>query len=75
MKCLKEYWDIIHPELAFFTERKLREQATRIEKNVTVMATKYSQTQISTIEKKSKTPLLMMLPPRIQQLRLQLTML
>ena len=45
MKCLKEYWDIIHPELAFFTERKLREQATRIEKNVTVMATKYSQTQ------------------------------
>ena len=31
--------------LVFFTERNLREQATRIEKNKTVMATEYSQTQ------------------------------
>ena len=45
MKHTKEYWDDIHPELVFFTERNLREQATRIEKNKTVMATEYSQTQ------------------------------
>ena len=30
---MKEYWYVIHPELAFFTERNLRKQATRIEKN------------------------------------------
>ena len=45
MKRMKEYWDEIHPEFAFFTERNLREQATRIEKNQTIITTEYSQTQ------------------------------
>ena len=33
MKRMNEYCDEIHPQLAFFTERNSREQATRIEKN------------------------------------------
>ena len=45
MKRMKEYWDEIHLELVFFTERNLREQETGIEKDRTVMATEYSQTQ------------------------------
>ena len=42
---MEEYWDEIHPELALFTERNIREQATRIEKNKTVTASEYPQTQ------------------------------
>ena len=45
MKRMKEYWDEIHLELVFFTERNLREQETGIEKDRTVIATEYSQTQ------------------------------
>ena len=41
MKRLKKYWDEIHPELNFLSNKKNRDQASRIEKNKVVMATEY----------------------------------
>ena len=32
MKGLKKYWDEIHPEFNFFTEKQLRQQPTFVEK-------------------------------------------
>lgn len=43
MKRMKSYWDEIHPELSFFTDKNLREQATRVGKRKVVMATEYNQ--------------------------------
>ena len=34
-KCLKSYWDDIHPELSNFTSKNLRDQASRVEKRKT----------------------------------------
>ena len=31
MKGLKKYWDEIHPEFNFFTEKQLRQQPTFVE--------------------------------------------
>ena len=47
MKRMKSYWDQMHPELVFFTDKNLRDVATRIERNKTVMATGYSKTQVN----------------------------
>ena len=41
MKKLKEKWDKIHPEYSFLTDKNLRDQASRIEKNKDVMDTEY----------------------------------
>ena len=41
MKRQKEKWDEIHPEYSFLTDKNLRDQASRIEKNKDVMDTKY----------------------------------
>ena len=41
MKRMKEKWDEIHPEYSFPTDKNLREQASRIEKNKDVMDTEY----------------------------------
>ena len=41
MNRMKALWDQIHPELASFTAKKLRDQASRVEKNKVVMATEY----------------------------------
>ena len=41
MKRMKEKWDEIHPEYSFLTDKNLRDQALRIEKNKDVMDTEY----------------------------------
>ena len=41
IKRLKEKWDEFHPEYSFLTDRNLRDQASRIEKNKDVMDTEY----------------------------------
>ena len=41
MKRLKEKWDEIHPEYSFLSDKNLRDQASRIEKNKDVMDTEY----------------------------------
>ena len=38
---IKEKWDEIHPEYSFLTDKTLRDQASRIEKNKDVMDTEY----------------------------------
>ena len=61
--------------LVFFTERNLREQATRIEKKKLSWQPNILKHKMITTQYKSITSLLMTVPPRIQQLILQLTML
>ena len=47
---MKEYWYVIHPELAFFfTERNLRKQATRIEKNKPSWQNNNNRTEINNV--------------------------
>ena len=46
MKRMKSYWDESHPELSFFTDKNLRDQATRVEKRKVVMATEYCQREV-----------------------------
>ena len=41
LKRRKEKWDEIHPEYSFLTDKNLRDQASRIEKNKDVMDTEY----------------------------------
>ena len=41
MKRLKERWDEIHPGYSFLSDKNLRDQASRIEKNKDVMDTEY----------------------------------
>ena len=41
MKRLKEKWNEIHPEYSFLTDKNLRDQASRIEKNKDIMDTEY----------------------------------
>ena len=38
---MKNLWDQIHSELAFFSVKHLRDQASRVEKNRVVMETEY----------------------------------
>ena len=38
---MKDLWDEIHQELAFFSAQNLRDQASRVEKTRFVMETKY----------------------------------
>ena len=42
MKRMKEKWDEIHPEYSFLTNKNLRDQAPRLEKNKDVMDTEYA---------------------------------
>ena len=37
MKQLKKYWDEIHPEFSFFTEKQLRQQSTFVENKKLVL--------------------------------------
>ena len=41
LKRLKEKWNEIHPEYSFLTDKNLRDQASRIEKNKDIMDTEY----------------------------------
>ena len=41
MKRLKSYWDEIYPEFSFLSEKNLRDQASRIDKNKVVMEREY----------------------------------
>ena len=41
MKRLKSYWDEIYPEFSFLSDKNLRDQASRIDKNKVVMETEY----------------------------------
>ena len=41
MKRPKGKWEEIHPEYSFLTDKNLRDQASRIEKNKDVMDTEY----------------------------------
>ena len=50
MKRLKKYWDEIHPELNFLSNKKNRDQASRIEKNKVVMATEYETVTTNIVE-------------------------
>ena len=47
MKRMKQNWDIIHPEFSHLSDKKLRDQASRIIKNKIVMETEFS-TDINT---------------------------
>ena len=42
MKRMKEKWDEIHPEYSFLTNKNLRDQAPRLEKNKDVMDIEYA---------------------------------
>ena len=50
MKRLKKYWDELHPEFYFLSEKNLRNQALRIEKNKVVMATEYKTVTVNIVE-------------------------
>ena len=50
MKRLKKYWDELHPEFYFLSEKNLRNQASRIEKNKVVMATEYKTVTVNIVE-------------------------
>ena len=41
MKRLKSYWDEIYPEFSFLSDKNLRDQASRIDKNKVVMEAEY----------------------------------
>ena len=41
MKRMKVKWNEIHPEYSFLTDKNLRDQASRIEKNKNIMDTEY----------------------------------
>ena len=41
MKRFKSFWDEIYPELSFLSDKNLRDQASRIDKNKVVMETEY----------------------------------
>ena len=41
MNWMKDLWDEIHQELAFFSAQNLRDQASRVEKTRFVMETEY----------------------------------
>ena len=49
MKRLKSYWDEIYPEFSFLSNKNLRDQASRIDKNKVVMETKYENFNTPTI--------------------------
>ena len=42
MKPMKQNWDIIYPEFSHLSDKNLRDQASRIIKNKTVMETEFS---------------------------------
>ena len=44
MKRLKLHWDKIYPEFSFLSNKNLRDQASRIDKNKVVMETEYENT-------------------------------
>ena len=46
LKRLKKYWDELHPQFNFLSDKNLRDQASRIEKNKIVMATEYATANI-----------------------------
>ena len=50
MKRLKKYWDELHPELNFLSNKNLRDQASDIEKNKVVMATEYETVATNIVE-------------------------
>ena len=41
MKRLKSYWDEIYPEFSFLSDKYVRDQASRIDKNKVIMETEY----------------------------------
>ena len=41
MERMKQKWDEIYPEYSFLTDKNLRDQASRIEKNKDVMDTEF----------------------------------
>ena len=53
MKRSKNYYDKLHPEFNFLSDKNLRDQASRIEENKIVMETEYGTTTTSTSENMS----------------------
>ena len=51
MKRLKWYWDEIYPEFSFLSDKNLRDQALRIDKNKVVMETEYENINTPKITK------------------------
>ena len=49
MKCMKQNWDIIHPEFSHLLGKNLHDQASRIIKNKIVMETKFSKDKLKPI--------------------------
>ena len=50
MKRMKKYWDERHPEFNFLSNKNLRDQASRIEKNKVVMATEIKTVTTNIVE-------------------------
>ena len=50
MKRLKKYWYKLHPEFNFLSDKNLRDQASRIEKNKVVLATEYETVTTNIVE-------------------------
>ena len=50
MKRLKKYWDELHPEFNFLSDKNLRDQVSRIEKNKVVMPTEYETVTANIVE-------------------------
>ena len=48
MKRMKQYWDIMHPELNHFNEKQLRQQATFVEKRKLTLDTNIPPNPVST---------------------------
>ena len=53
MKRSKNYYDKLHPEFNFLSDKNLRDQASRIEENKIVMETEYGTITTSTSENMS----------------------
>ena len=51
MKRLKSYWDKIYLEFCFLSDKNLRDQASRIDKNKVVMETEYENINTPEITK------------------------
>ena len=52
MKRLKSYWDEIYPEFSFLSDKNLRDQASRTDKNKVVTETEYENTNTPKITEK-----------------------
>ena len=50
MKRLKSYWDEMHPEFNFLSDKNLRDQASRVEKNKVVMETEFKTVTTNNLE-------------------------